>query len=64
VLLTAGFQRASQYSWVAELCWFTYRDDGGNFLLDPGRGWMGLRRQDGSHKPSYVEYQRLVAAAS
>ena len=64
VLLTAGFQRASQYSWVAGLCWFTYRDDGGNFLLDPGRGWMGLRRQDGSHKPSYVEYQRLAAAAS
>jgi hypothetical protein len=62
-LLTAGFQRASQYSWIAEMSWFTYDDKGGNMKSDPGGGWMGILRQDGSRKPSYGAYQRLTASA-
>jgi hypothetical protein len=62
-LLTAGFQRASQYSWVAEMCWFTYDDKGGNVQSDPGGGWMGLLRKDGTHKPSFAAYERISASA-
>jgi hypothetical protein len=62
-LLTAGFQRASQYSWIAEMCWFTYDDRGGDPQADPGGGWMGLIRKNGTHKPSFSTYERLVHSA-
>jgi Glycosyl hydrolase catalytic core. len=62
-LLTAGFDRASQCSWIAEMCWFTYDDKGGNPKIDPGGGWMGLLRTDGSRKPSFAAYARLSASA-
>jgi hypothetical protein len=62
-LLTAGFQRASQYSWIAEMCWFTFSDKGGDPQADPGGGWMGLIRGDGTHKPSFAAYQRLASSA-
>jgi hypothetical protein len=58
-LLTAGFQRASQYSWVAEMCWFTYSDKGGN----PMGGWMGLRNRLGAPKQAYGTYAHLTATA-
>jgi hypothetical protein len=62
-LLTAGFQRASQYSWVAEMSWFTYQDSHADPQSDPGGNWMGLLRVNGSHKPSFGAYQLLAAAA-
>jgi hypothetical protein len=62
-LLTAGVQRASQYSWIAEFCWFTYDDKGGNPKADPGGGWMGLLRTNGSRKPSFFAYQKLAGSA-
>jgi hypothetical protein len=62
-LLTAGFQRASQYPWVAEMSWFTYDDKGGNPESDPGGGWMGLVRKNGTHKPSFGAYEKLTAKA-
>jgi hypothetical protein len=62
-LLTAGFQRASQYSWVAETCWFTYDDKGGDPQSDATGSWMGLIRADGSHKPSFNAYLQLAHGA-
>jgi polysaccharide biosynthesis protein PslG len=62
-LLAAGFQRASQYSWVSEICWFTYSDRGGNPQADPAGGWMGLIRANGTNKPAFSTYQRLARAA-
>jgi hypothetical protein len=62
-LLIAGFQRASQYPWVAEMCWFTYDDVGVHRETDPGGYFMGLVRKDGSHKLSYASYQQISAAA-
>lgn len=63
-LLTAGFDRASQYSWIAEMCWFTYDDKYANVKTDPGGNWMGLLRADGSRKPSFTAYTKLAASAS
>jgi hypothetical protein len=62
-LLTAGFQRASQYPWIEEMSWFTFDDRGGDPQADPGGGWMGLIRANGTHKPSFGAYQRLSRAA-
>ena len=62
-LLAVGFQRASQYSWVAEMSWFTYQDGHADPQSDPGGDWMGLLRATGSHKPSFAAYQRLAASA-
>ena len=62
-ILTAGFQRASQYSWIEEMSWFTYDDKGGDPQSDPGGGWMGLIRTNGTHKPSFGAYERLSRAA-
>jgi hypothetical protein len=62
-LLAAGFQRASQYSWISEMCWFTYDDRGGNPQADPAGGWMGLIRANGTHKPSFARYQQLAHSA-
>jgi polysaccharide biosynthesis protein PslG len=62
-LLTAGFQRASQYSWVAVMSWFTYSDKGGNQQADPIGGWMGLLDQRGARKPAFAAYVRLAASA-
>jgi polysaccharide biosynthesis protein PslG len=62
-LLIAGFERASQYPWIAEMCWFTYDDKGGNPQSDPTGGWMGLLRKDGTRKPSFGAYERLTASA-
>jgi polysaccharide biosynthesis protein PslG len=63
-LLTSGFQRASQYPWVAMMSWFTYADDGGNPLSSPNGAWMGLLRANHSRKPAYATYQRLSALAT
>ena len=63
VLLRAGVQRASQYSWVAVCSWFTYQDDRATTQSDPTGDWMGLLRVDGSHKPSFSTYQQLAASA-
>jgi hypothetical protein len=62
-LLTAGFDRASQEPWIAEMSWFTFDDKGGNPHSDPTGGWMGLIRTDGSHKPSFGAYERLSHGA-
>jgi exo-beta-1,3-glucanase (GH17 family) len=62
-LLTAGFQRASQYAWVAEMSWFTYQDGHADPQSDPGGNWMGLLTVNGAHKLSFGAYQRLAASA-
>jgi hypothetical protein len=63
VLLASGFLRASQYSWVAEMSWFTYSDKSGNPQADPIGGWMGLRDRLGARKLSYLVYAYLTALA-
>jgi hypothetical protein len=63
VLLAAGMQRASQYSWVAVMSWFTYRDVRADPQSDPTGDWMGLLRADGVHKLSFSVYQHLAASA-
>jgi polysaccharide biosynthesis protein PslG len=63
-LLVAGFQRASQYSWVRAMCWFTYDDDSGDPAIAPNGTFMGLLRADHTRKPAYSFYQSLTASAS
>jgi exo-beta-1,3-glucanase (GH17 family) len=62
-LLTAGAQRASQYSWVAVWSWFTYEDGHADPDSDPGGNWMGLLQVNGAHKLAFGAYQRLTASA-
>jgi hypothetical protein len=62
-LLTAGFQRASQEPWIAEMCWFTFTDKGGDVHSDPTGGWMGLIQANGTHKASFGAYVRLANSA-
>jgi len=63
-LLKAGFERASQYSWVAMMSWFTYDDDPGeNPQHAPNGAFMGLLRADHSPKPAYTTYQLMTASA-
>ena len=63
-LLTAGFDRASQDPWVAEMCWFTYQDaPGADPATSPMGDWMGLVNGDFSHKLSFATYQNLTATA-
>ena len=49
--------------WIAEISWFTYDDKGGDPQSDPGGGWMGLIRQDGTRKPSFGAYVQLARQA-
>jgi polysaccharide biosynthesis protein PslG len=63
-LLIAGYARNSQYSWAGPLCWFTYQDEGVNPDTDPGGDWMGLVREDYSHKPAFTAYERLTRMAT
>jgi hypothetical protein len=63
-LLVAGFQRASQYSWVAAMCWFTHDDESLNPETAPNGSFMGLLRADHTRKPAYAYYQSLTASAS
>jgi hypothetical protein len=63
VLLAAGFQRSSQYSWVGATCWFTYADDLVNPQTAPNGAFMGLLRTNRTRKPAYATYQRLAALA-
>jgi hypothetical protein len=63
-LLTAGFDRASQYPWIAEMCWFTYQDQAGaNPATSPTGDWMGLVNPDYSHKLSFATFQALAGSA-
>jgi hypothetical protein len=63
-LLTAGFDRASQYPWIAEMCWFTYQDAAdANPTTSPPGDWMGLINANYTHKPSFTTYQTLTATA-
>jgi Glycosyl hydrolase catalytic core len=63
-LFIAGFQRASQYPWVAEICWFTFDDPSGSSpQADPNGDWMGLIRANGTHKPSFNAYVNLARQA-
>jgi hypothetical protein len=63
-LLAAGFDRASQYPWVAEMCWFTYQDTpGANPVTSPHGDWMGLVHANYTHKTSFAIYQYLTASA-
>jgi len=62
-LLLNGFQRASQYSWVAMMNWFTYQDDGTNPQTDRHGDYMGVVRTDYSHKPAFATYAAMVAGA-
>ncbi len=63
-LLLNGFERASQYSWVAMMDWFTYQDKGTNPQTDKHGDWMGLVRSNYSRKPAFATYVAMVAAAS
>lgn len=63
-ILTAGFDRASQDPWIAEMCWFTYQDAPGAVPATSTMGdWMGLVHANFSHKPSFATYQSLTASA-
>jgi polysaccharide biosynthesis protein PslG len=64
VLLTAGADRASQYPWVAEMCWYSYQDQPGANPATAAVGyWMGLVNSNFSHKLAFSTYQQLTAAA-
>jgi hypothetical protein len=63
-LLTAGIDRASQYPWVATMCWFTYQDaSSANPATSPTGDWMGLVNANYTHKLAFATYQNLTATA-
>jgi len=61
-LMHEAYRLWASYSWGGPLCWFDYRDKGGN-TSDHGN-FFGLYTKDGQPKLALQQYETLVRAVS